>query len=130
LQEHRIQRVGGDKDITVDVRVVAATNKDLSAEIEAGRFREDLFHRLNVIPIHVPALRDRREDVPALVAHFLEIVCADLNVPQPEVTSKAMAEIQGASWRGNIRELRNAVERLVILCDGEINDKLVLKHLG
>ncbi|MDG2426597.1 MAG: sigma-54 dependent transcriptional regulator [Flavobacteriales bacterium] len=130
LQEHRIQRVGGDKDITVDVRVVAATNKDLSAEIEAGRFREDLFHRLNVIPIHVPALRDRREDVPALVAHFLEMVCADLNVPQPEVTSKAMSEIQGASWRGNIRELRNAVERLVILCDGEINDKLVLKHLG
>jgi len=129
LQEGRIQRVGGDKDISVDVRVVAATNKDLRAEIEAGRFREDLFHRLNVIPIEVPALSERREDIPMLVDYFLDQVCADLNLPKPAVDGDAMDQLQKADWSGNIRELRNAMERLVILNDGSIDGQLVSKHV-
>lgn len=129
LQENRIQRVGGDKDISVDVRVVAATNKDLREEIAAGRFREDLFHRLNVILIEVPSLNDRREDIPMLVDHFLDQVCTDLSAAKPAITSGALAALQKSEWRGNIRELRNAVERLVILNDGAIDENLVSKYV-
>lgn len=115
LQENRITRVGGDEEIQVDVRVVAATNKSLRDEIGSGKFREDLYHRLAVIPIHVPDLRDRATDIPLLVAHFLRTVCAGHNFPVPDVEDAAMRMLEGAAWTGNIRELRNVVERLVIL---------------
>jgi len=115
LQENRITRVGGDEEIGVDVRVVAATNKLLREEIAAGRFREDLYHRLAVIPLHVPDLRDRAEDIPSLVSYFLERVCSGHGRPIPMVVSEAMSLLQAAPWTGNIRELRNVVERLVIL---------------
>ncbi len=115
LQENRITRVGGDEEIQVDVRVVAATNKSLRDEIGSGKFREDLYHRLAVIPIHVPDLRDRPSDIPLLVEHFLRVVCAGHNFPVPEVEEAAMRLLEVAAWSGNIRELRNVVERLVIL---------------
>ncbi len=115
LQENRITRVGGDEEIQVDVRVVAATNKSLREEIGSGKFREDLYHRLAVIPIHVPDLRDRPSDIPLLVDHFLRTVCAGHNLPVPEVEEAAIGLLEGAAWTGNIRELRNVVERLVIL---------------
>ena len=115
LQENRITRVGGDEDIAVDVRIVAATNRNLLEEIDGGRFREDLYHRLAVILVEVPALNDRREDVPLLVNHFLARICGDYRLPVPEVDAAGMQRLQEANWRGNIRELRNVVERLVIL---------------
>lgn len=115
LQENRITRVGGDEDIAVNVRVVAATNRDLLAEIDSGAFREDLYHRLAVILIQVPALNDRREDVPLLVHHFMNRICTDYGMAVPEVLPQAMELLKQANWRGNIRELRNVVERLVIL---------------
>lgn len=115
LQEQKIARVGGDKDIKVDVRVVAATNKDLRAEIEAGRFREDLYHRLAVIIIQSPALRDRRDDIPALITHFIGQICAEYGVPPRKMTAEAITALQQLEWTGNIRELRNVVERLLIL---------------
>jgi len=115
LQENKITRVGGDKDIKVDVRIVSATNKDLKAEISKGLFREDLFHRLAVIPIHVPSLNDRREDIPILVKHFLELLADDHGEAIPKVEKDAMKLICEADWTGNVRELRNVVERLLIL---------------
>lgn len=115
LQEQKIARVGGDKDIKVDVRVVAATNKDLRTEIEAGRFREDLYHRLAVIIIQSPALRDRRDDIPALITHFISQICAEYGVPPRKMTAGAITALQQLEWTGNIRELRNVVERLLIL---------------
>jgi DNA-binding NtrC family response regulator len=118
LQEGKITRVGGDKEIKVDVRVVAATNKDLMAEVEAKRFRMDLYHRLSVILIHVPSLNDRREDVPLLAAHFLKDVSEEYNQPQKEFDKAALTTLQEHNWTGNIRELRNAVERLIILSEG------------
>jgi DNA-binding NtrC family response regulator len=132
LQENRISRVGGEKEIEVDVRVVAATNKDLRAEIAEGNFREDLYHRLAVIPVHVPALNDRRDDVPLLVAHFLKIICEQHGKVLLDVTDDAMASLQSANWTGNIRELRNAVERLVILTPkgGSIDGALVQRFGG
>lgn len=120
LQEHKIARVGGDKEITVDVRVVAATNKNLVEEISRGNFREDLFHRLNVIPIHVPDLNDRRDDIPVLSEHFLEQILEEQGIPSKKFTKDALEELQKINWTGNIRELRNVVERLVILCDNKI----------
>ena len=117
LQESRITRVGGDKEIQVDVRVVAATNKDLRREIELGRFREDLFHRLAVIIIQVPSLNDRREDIPLLVDHFLRQVAAESNVAPKSIGPDALEALQELNWTGNIRELRNVVERLHILSD-------------
>jgi len=116
LQENKISRVGSDKDISVDVRVVAATNKDLKAAIANGEFREDLYHRLAVVPIHVPSLSERASDIPLLVAHFLEVLCAQTGRPVPKVSKDAMAALQKAPWTGNVRELRNAVERLLIFC--------------
>lgn len=116
LQENKISRVGGDKDIQVDVRVVAATNKNLGSAIEQGEFREDLFHRLSVVPIHVPSLAERASDIPLLVQHFLEVLCAQTGRKVPKVDKGAMNAFVTAPWTGNVRELRNAIERLLIFC--------------
>ena len=121
LQEHKISRVGSDKDIKVDVRVLAATNKDLRKEIDENNFREDLYHRLNVIPIHVPALNDRKDDIPLLVDHFLKMICEDQGIPLMPIKADTISELKKLDWTGNIRELRNVIERLVILCDKEIS---------
>lgn len=115
LQENEVTRVGGDKAIKVNVRVLAATNKNLKEEIEAGNFREDLFHRLSVIPIHVPALRDRKEDIPLLVNHFCALICSEQCIAQKTFDQSAMDALKESNWTGNIRELRNVVERLIIL---------------
>lgn len=115
LQENRITRVGGDKEIQVDVRVVAATNKDLRQEIAAGRFREDLYHRLAVIIIQVPSLNDRREDIPLLIQHFIGHICKEYGVSKKAIDKSAITRLQALNWTGNIRELRNVVERLIIL---------------
>ncbi|WP_299625934.1 sigma-54 dependent transcriptional regulator [uncultured Tenacibaculum sp.] len=115
LQENRISRVGSDKDIKVNVRVLAATNKDLKKEIEEGRFREDLYHRLAVILIKVPALNDRREDIPALVNFFADKIAKEQGNPKKEFSDEAIKLLQEYDWTGNIRELRNVVERLIIL---------------
>lgn len=120
LQEGKITRVGGDKEIKVNVRVFAATNKDLREEIKQNNFREDLFHRLNVIPIHVPPLAERREDVPLLVHKFLGDVSEEYNDVLKEVTPEAMEYLKSLPWTGNVRELRNVVERLVIMCSETI----------
>ena len=134
LQENKISRVGSDKDIQVDVRVVAATNKDLKAAIAAGEFREDLYHRLAVVPTHVPSLAERASDIPLLVAHFLDVLCAQSGRPVPKVTAGAMTALTKAPWTGNVRELRNAVERLLIFCPAgkSVDEGLVQKfgHLG
>jgi two-component system nitrogen regulation response regulator NtrX len=123
LQESKITRVGGEKEIVVDVRVIAATNKNLRKEIEAGNFREDLYHRLGVILIHVPALNERRDDIPLLVNHFLQMICDDQGVAKKEIDSAALKELKDYNWTGNIRELRNVVERLVILSGKSITKK-------
>lgn len=115
LQEGKITRVGGDKDINVDVRVIAATNKDLLQEVEEKNFRLDLYHRLSVIIIHVPSLNDRREDIPLLIDHFLTDVCNDYGISKKQIESDSIQALQQYNWTGNIRELRNVVERLVIL---------------
>ena len=128
LQENRITRVGGEKDITVDVRVVAATNKNLSEEIKRNNFREDLYHRLSVIIIHVPDLNDRTEDIPLLARHFITEICYHQGKPVMTFTESAMKELQKIRWTGNIRELRNVVERLAILCDNTITGEDVLRY--
>lgn len=115
LQENEITRVGSDKTIKVNVRVLAATNKNLKQEIEKGNFREDLFHRLNVIPIQVPDLKDRKEDIPLLVNHFIQLICAEQGWKTKSITDDAILALQQHHWPGNIRELRNVVERLIIL---------------
>ena len=120
LQENEITRVGSDKNIHVNVRVLAATNKDLKAEIEKGNFREDLYHRLNVIPIHVPSLDERKEDIPLLVNHFCELICAEQGIALKKFDQAAVERLQQRTWTGNIRELRNVVERLIILCGNTI----------
>jgi transcriptional regulator with GAF, ATPase, and Fis domain len=129
LQENRITRVGGEKDINVSVRIIAATNKDLKKEIEANRFREDLYHRLSVIVIKVPALKDRVEDIPLLVAKFLQDIADENKAKVKEVTAKALNELTKHPWTGNIRELRNVVERLVIMGGQQITDADVKKFL-
>ncbi len=121
LQESRIARVGSDKDIKVDVRVIAATNKNLTQEIAEGRFREDLYHRLAVILIKVPALNDRRDDIPLLIEHFLNKIATEQGMPVKEINPKAIALLQEYNWTGNIRELRNVIERLMILGGAEIS---------
>ena len=115
LQEGKITRVGGDKDISVDVRVIAATNKDLLKEVEEKNFRLDLYHRLSVIIIHVPSLNDRRDDIPLLVDKFLADICADYGIAKKAIDADALAALKQHNWTGNIRELRNVVERLIIL---------------
>ena len=129
LQENRITRVGGDKEIKVDVRNVAATNKDMRTEIEAGRFREDLYHRLAVIIIEVPSLNNREEDIPTLVDHFNQMICLEYGVPSKSFSEKAIKALQKVHWSGNIRELRNVVERLIILSSGKITDKEVYAYV-
>lgn len=123
LQEGKITRVGGETEIKVDVRVIAATNKDLMKEVEARNFRLDLYHRLGVILIHVPSLNDRKEDIPMLVEHFLEIIATDYNQPIKAIDSAAIQALSKHNWTGNIRELKNVVERLIILSDKKITKK-------
>jgi len=115
LQENELTRVGSDKSIKVNVRVLSATNKNLKKEIENGNFREDLFHRLNVIPIHVPSLDERKEDIPLLVTHFCEMICSEQGIQPKQFEESAIESLKTRSWTGNIRELRNMVERLIIL---------------
>jgi two-component system, NtrC family, nitrogen regulation response regulator NtrX len=130
LQESKITRVGGDKEIKVDVRVLAATNKDLREEIEAKRFREDLYHRIAVIIIEVPPLNDRRGDIPQLVEHFIEQICNEYGISPKKVTKEALVALQNVNWTGNIRELRNVVERLIILSGVEITAEDVMNYVG
>ena len=123
LQENKVQRVGSDKDIKVDVRVIAATNKDLKKEIEEGNFREDLYHRLAVILIKVPALNERRDDIPLLVEYFADRIASEHGTAKKSFSNKAIKLLQEYDWTGNIRELRNVVERLIILGGGEVSEK-------
>src|SRR5262249_6251248 len=118
LQEQRFTRVGGTETLDVDVRVIAATNKDLEVEIEQDRFREDLYYRLNVIPFRVPALRERAGDVPILAREFMAEFGAEAGVKPKKITARAMRALQAHSWPGNVRELRNLMERLVIMTPG------------
>jgi two-component system, NtrC family, nitrogen regulation response regulator NtrX len=127
LQESIITRVGGEKPIKVDVRVVAATNKNISFEIENGRFREDLYHRLSVILIHVPSLNERLDDIPLLACHFIKQICDEYGMPEKVITDDAIAQLQKINWTGNVREFRNVIERLIILCDQKITGEDVQK---
>jgi transcriptional regulator with GAF, ATPase, and Fis domain len=127
LQENKITRVGGEKEISVSPRVIAATNKDLKSEIERGNFREDLYHRLSVILIHVPSLNERSDDIPILAEHFVKQICTDYGMPVKQFTPDALKALQKINWTGNIRELRNVAERLVILSDKKITDKDVVQ---
>ncbi len=120
LQENKITRVGGDKEIKVNVRVVAATNKDLEKEIEKETFRRDLFHRLAVIPIHVPSLDERKEDIPVLADYFLDLICEEMGTVKKVMEADAIKALQQRTWQGNIREFRNVIERLIILGGKEI----------
>jgi len=119
LQERELERVGGEETLTVDVRVIAATNKNLMAMVEDGKFREDLYYRLNIIPLELPPLRQRLEDIPILVEHFLRKKSSQLNKEQPSVSEKAIQELKNYSWPGNVRELENVIERAVVLCERE-----------
>lgn len=123
LQESKITPVGGDKEITVNVRVVAATNKDLQKEIADGKFREDLYHRLGVIVIRVPGLNDRKEDIPELASHFGAKISEEQGIAEKKISDKAMKALQGFDWTGNIREFRNVMERLYILAGAEITEE-------
>ena len=127
LQENKITRVGGEKEIVVSPRVIAATNKDLKSEMEKGNFREDLYHRLSVINIQVPSLNERKDDIPILAEHFVKEICGDYGMIVKQFTPEAIKELQKINWTGNIRELRNVVERLVILSDKKITDKDVVQ---
>lgn len=129
LQENKISRVGSDVDINVNVRVIAATNKDLRKEIEAGNFREDLYHRLSVIVIKVPSLDERKEDIPLLVNYFVEQISAEAAIPRKTFSSEAIQMLQERSWKGNIRELRNVVERLLILGDQVISGENINEYV-
>lgn len=128
LQENKITRVGGDKDIEVNVRVIAATNKDLLQEIERGNFRMDLYHRLSVILIHLPSLNERDDDIPLLAEKFLKEICEDGGIPKKTFTPGALQELKKINWSGNIRELRNVVERLIILAANKITEEDVLSY--
>ena len=128
LQENLIQRVGGEKDIKVDCRILAATNKDLRTEISEGRFREDLFHRLAVIPIHVPSLNERKDDIPLLADYFLGKICDEHGIPHKKFHPAAYVALQSIDWTGNIRELRNIIERLIILCNDAISAEDVNRY--
>jgi len=127
LEEKKISRVGSDKIIHVDVRILAATNKNLKEEIDKNRFREDLYHRLSVILIHVPGLDERKEDIPMLAEHFNQLICQDYGISPRTITDDAIEELQKISWTGNIREFRNVLERLIILCGQQITGEEVKK---
>ena len=128
LQENKITRVGGSKAIDVNVRIIAATNKNLREEIDKGNFREDLFHRLNVIPIHVPSLNERVKDIPLLTNYFIEKICTEQGAPIKKISDEAKKELMKIDWTGNIRELRNIIERLIILTEKEISAKDVKQY--
>ncbi len=128
LQENKITRVGSDKDIEVNVRVIAATNKNLKDEIDKHTFREDLYHRISVILINVPPLNERLEDIPVLANYFNEIICAEYGMVKKTITEDAIKELQKIKWTGNIREFRNVLERLIILCETEITGKDVTDY--
>ncbi len=130
LQENKITKVGGDKEEKVDVRVVAATNKDLLKEVEENRFRLDLYHRLSVILIHVPSLNQRKDDIPVLADHFLNEICGDYGIPVKKIDQDALESLQSRNWTGNIRELRNVVERLIIMSDKTITKQDVIDYSG
>jgi len=121
LQEKKLSRVGSDKDINVDVRVIAATNKNLKIEIEEGRFREDLYHRLAVILVKVPALKKRKEDIPLLITYFTDLICKEQGNILKKFSNEALELLQDYDWSGNIRELRNVIERLIILSEQEVS---------
>jgi two-component system nitrogen regulation response regulator NtrX len=127
LQEKKIQRVGNEKDISVDVRVIAATNKDLLNEIKEGRFREDLYHRLAVIMIHVPSLDDRKEDIPLLVSHFVDLLSKEQGLEKKSFSDGAYFKLNAYPWTGNVRELRNVVERLLILGENPISSENIVQ---
>lgn len=129
LQENKISRVGGDKEIRVNVRVLAATNKDLRKEIEKGNFREDLFHRLNVVPIRVPSLNERKEDIPILAEHFLQQICSEYGMPKKNISKESIKALEKIDWTGNIREFRNSIERLIILSNQNITEEDVKKFV-
>jgi len=129
LQENKITRVGGDKEIKVNVRVVAATNKNLEKEIEKENFRQDLFHRLSVIPIHVPSLDERKDDIPILAEHFLDLICGEMGIAKKNITGEGLSALQKRNWPGNIREFRNVIERLIILGGKDISQEDV-KQFG
>lgn len=126
LQENKISRVGGDKDINIDVRIITATNKNLKEEINDHKFREDLYHRISVIIINVPTLNDRTEDIPLLAEHFINKICDESGIPLKPISQEAIEELAKINWTGNIREFRNVIERLIILCGDTINDKDVI----
>ena len=130
LQENKITRVGSDKDIAVDVRVVAATNKNIREEIDRNNFREDLYHRLSVILIHVPSLNERPDDIKLLADHFNALICGEYGMSKKKITPDAIAEMQKINWTGNVREFRNVLERLIILCKDQItaNDVITYAH--
>ncbi len=128
LQENKITRVGGEKEISVDVRIIAATNKSLSEEIEKNNFREDLYHRLSVILVEVPALNEREGDIPLLAHHFMEDVCSKMGKAELRFTEGALLKLEAYKWTGNVRELRNVIERLAILCDKEVTADDVAKY--
>jgi two-component system nitrogen regulation response regulator NtrX len=130
LQENKITKVGGDREEKVDVRVVAATNKDLLKEVEENRFRLDLYHRLSVILIHVPSLNQRKDDIPVLTEHFLNEICGEYGIPVKKIESDALESLQARNWTGNIRELRNVVERLVIMSEKTITKQDVIDYSG
>jgi DNA-binding NtrC family response regulator len=130
LQENKITRVGSDKDIHVNVRIVTATNKNIKKEIENNNFREDLYHRLSVILIHVPTLNEREDDIPLLAEHFITQICSDYGMGKKIITKDAIRELQKIQWTGNIREFRNVLERLIILCPTEITGRDVLSYAG
>ena len=128
LQENKITRVGGEKEIKVNVRVLAATNKNLKDEIDNKTFREDLYHRLSVIVIKVPSLADRKEDIPLLVAKFIEDISSEYGIMPKKIEQKALEQLQKGAWTGNIRELRNVVERLIIMSPDQITAENVTKY--
>ncbi len=129
LVDQSFRRVGGDSDVHVDVRVVSSTSRDLREEIAAGRFREDLFHRLNVVPVNVPGLSERREDIPELVEYFIERICEATGMPRRQLADDALATLQVRAWPGNLRQLRNNVERMLILASGAAGDPITANML-
>ena len=128
LQESKITRVGSDKDIAVDVRVIAATNKNIREEIDRNTFREDLYHRLSVILIHVPSLNERSEDIPLLADYFNSLICGEYGMGKKKIMPDAITELQKIRWTGTIREFRNVLERLIILCPDEITGRDVVTY--
>jgi two-component system nitrogen regulation response regulator NtrX len=128
LQENIVTKIGSDNPVKVNVRVIAATNKDLAEEIKNGNFREDLYHRLSVILINVPSLESRKEDIPLLASHFIEQICSEYGQPPKEIDTEAVMELQNRAWTGNIREFRNVIERLIILCNKRITLEDVMQY--